>query len=149
MRIHQVRPCLVRKNSREENRSVALSLDMRQLLRDKGRLRQVLLKWSTPEPFLVPIRAMPRVAHRRVSASDREREIVGRRLWLSAFLLVPLLVTGCATPAVRQQRLVARPNMLFSDSAAFTYNSPKLLPQLAPGFAGSGGAQNSGCTSCR
>jgi len=60
-----------------------------------------------------------------------------------------VLLAGCSSPAVRQQRLVAKPNMLFSDSAAFTYNSPKLLPQLAPGFAGSGGAQNSGCTSCR
>jgi len=60
-----------------------------------------------------------------------------------------LALAGCSSPAVRQQRLVSRPNMLFSDSPAFTYNSPRLLPQLAPGFAGAGASQNSGCTSCR
>lgn len=59
------------------------------------------------------------------------------------------VLAGCSLPTASQQRLVARSNMLFSDSAVFTYQSPKLLPQLAPGFAGSGGAQNSGCTSCR
>ena len=74
----------------------------------------------------------------------------GRCLRLAAFpLFVLFFITGCSSPSVRQQRLVAKPNMLFSDSAAFSYNSPKLLSQLAPGFAGSGGAQNSGCTSCR
>jgi hypothetical protein len=68
----------------------------------------------------------------------------------TVFLLFAFIfITGCSSPSVRQQRLVAKPNMLFSDSAVFSYNSPKLLSQLAPGFAGSGGAQNSGCTSCR
>ena len=66
-----------------------------------------------------------------------------------ALTLVALLLTGCASPAVRQQRFVAKPNMTFSDSAAFTYNSNRLLPQLAPGLGGSGASQNSGCTSCR
>ena len=64
-------------------------------------------------------------------------------------LVALLLLTGCASPAVRQQRFVAKPNMTFSDSAAFTYNSTRLLPQLAPGLSGSGASQNSGCTSCR
>ena len=64
-------------------------------------------------------------------------------------LVALLLLTGCASPAVRQQRFVAKPNMTFSDSAAFTYNSTRLLPQLAPGLGGSGASQNSGCTSCR
>lgn len=64
-------------------------------------------------------------------------------------LVALLLLTGCASPAVRQQRMVAKPNMTFSDSAAFTYNSTRLLPQLAPGLGGSGASQNSGCTSCR
>ena len=63
-------------------------------------------------------------------------------------LAVLAFLAGCSSPAVRQQRLVARPNMTFSDSATLSYNSPRLLPQLAPGFAGSGAAQNSGCTSC-
>ena len=56
---------------------------------------------------------------------------------------------GCTAPAVRQQRLVSRPNMLFSDSLAWNYDAPRLLPQIAPGFAGAGASQNSGCTSCR
>ena len=60
-----------------------------------------------------------------------------------------LALAGCSSPAVRQQRLISRPNMLFSDSPAFTYNSPRLLPQIATGFAASGASQNSGCTSCR
>ncbi len=58
-------------------------------------------------------------------------------------------VSGCSAPAVRQQRLIAKRNMTFSDSAAFSYNSPRLLGQLATGFAATGGPQNSGCTSCR
>lgn len=66
-----------------------------------------------------------------------------------AVILVAAGLVGCSAPAVRQQRLVSRPNMTFSDSPAFIYNSPRLLPQLATGFAGSGAAQNSGCTSCR
>ena len=64
-------------------------------------------------------------------------------------LAVLVLLAGCSTPAVRQQRLIAKPNMTFSDSVAFTYNSPRLLSQFATGFGGSGAAQNSGCTSCR
>jgi hypothetical protein len=53
-----------------------------------------------------------------------------------------LLLDGCSAPSVRQQRLVAKP-------FAFSYNSSRLLPQLATGFAAAGGPQNSGCTSCR
>ena len=64
-------------------------------------------------------------------------------------LILAMLLVGCSTAAVRQQRLVAKPNMTFSDSAAFSYNSPRLLGQLATGIASAGGAQNSGCTSCR
>ena len=64
-------------------------------------------------------------------------------------LLVPLVMAGCSTPAVRQQRLVAKPNMTFADSAVFGYNSPRLLPQIGPGFPGGDASQNSGCSSCR
>jgi hypothetical protein len=60
-----------------------------------------------------------------------------------------VLLAGCSVPAVRQQRLVAKPGMTFSDSAAFSYNSPRLLPQMATGLSAAGGPQNSGCTSCR
>ena len=85
-------------------------------------------------------------AHLAGTASEQ-----GRSLPLTASLpLVALfLLAGCAAPAVRPQRLVSKPNMLFSDSSMFTYNSARLLPQLEPGAAASGGAQNAGCTSCR
>jgi hypothetical protein len=63
--------------------------------------------------------------------------------------LSALLLAGCAAPAVRDQRLASKPNMIFSESATFTYNAARLLPQLEPGSATSGGAQNAGCTSCR
>ena len=76
----------------------------------------------------------------------RWRRLLPVTVWLPALLL---LLAGCSSPAVRQQRLVSKPNMLFSDLAAFTYNSARLLPQLEPGAATSGGAQNAGCTSCR
>ena len=58
-------------------------------------------------------------------------------------------VIGCSAVRPGEQRLVARPNMTFEDSAAFSYNSSRLFPQMATGFASSGGTQNSGCTSCR
>ena len=61
-------------------------------------------------------------------------------------VLLPLLA-GCAVP-VHQQRLVSQPNMQFSDSPVFAYQS-RLLPQVESGAAASGGGQNAGCTSCR
>ncbi len=60
-----------------------------------------------------------------------------------------VFLSGCSSPAVRQQRLVAKPAMTFSDSVAFQYNSSRLMSQQATGLAGAGGPQNSGCTSCR
>lgn len=70
-------------------------------------------------------------------------------LTLAVAFFTAFAFAGCSSPAVRQQRLVSRPNMIFSDSPAFNYNSPRLLPQIAPGFASAGASQNSGCTSCR
>jgi hypothetical protein len=64
-------------------------------------------------------------------------------------LAAGLMLTGCTAIRPGEQRLVAKPNMTFSDSAAFSYNSSRLFPQMATGFAATGGAQNSGCTSCR
>jgi hypothetical protein len=58
-------------------------------------------------------------------------------------------LTGCTSLRPSDQRLVAKPNMTFSDSATLVYNSSRLFPQLASGFASAGGTQNSGCTSCR
>lgn len=68
-------------------------------------------------------------------------------LGLGAIMVFGL--TGCTAMRPGEQRMVAKPNMTFSDSAAFTYNSSRLFPQMATGFAATGGAQNSGCTSCR
>lgn len=58
------------------------------------------------------------------------------------------LAAGCRAVPVHQQRLVARPNMQFSDSPVFAYTAA-ILSQIETGAAGTGGAQAAGCTSCR
>jgi hypothetical protein len=58
------------------------------------------------------------------------------------------LLCGCRAVPVSQQRLVARPNMQFSDSPAYS-NGAAVLSQIESGSAVSGGAQAAGCTSCR
>jgi len=65
-----------------------------------------------------------------------------------ALFLAALLLSGCASVDVSQQRLVSKPNMLFSRSAVYGYSS-RIMPQLQPGLAVSGGAQPSSCTACR
>jgi len=59
-----------------------------------------------------------------------------------------LLGAGCKAVPVMQQRLVSKPNMVFSDSPVFSYQS-QVLTQIEPGSALSGGAQAAGCTACR
>ena len=54
---------------------------------------------------------------------------------------------GCSVP-VHAQRLLAKPGMQFSGSAALGGPS-KLLPQVESGAATSGGGQAAGCSSCR
>jgi hypothetical protein len=66
----------------------------------------------------------------------------------NVLLFATLLLSGCASVDVHQQRLVSTPNMLFSRSAVFDYSS-RIMPQLQPGLAVSGGAQPSTCTVCR
>jgi hypothetical protein len=67
---------------------------------------------------------------------------------IKTILLVAVLIcSGCAAVGPNQQRLVSKPNMVFSESAVFGYEN-KLLPQLEPGSAVSG-SQTSGCTSCK
>ena len=138
-------------NCREENPAADLSFKMNHRNHVQISPRPLGLRWAASEAFPIPV---------RIVFGARRRELPGRAhaAWnqvgrLALLRLMPLamiiFLAGCSSPAVRQQRLVAKPNMLFSDFATFSYNSPKLLPQLAPGFAGSGGAQNSGCTSCR
>ena len=139
------------QNSLEENRPGDLSLPMIPSNRTKNRPRRLVLRWADSETFRVPVRATFRFARRIAPCLVRRKwGRAGRFIRSSCLPLAVLtLLAGCSSPPMSQQRLVAKSNMTFSDSAVFTYNSPKLLPQLAPGFAGSGGAQNSGCTSCR
>jgi hypothetical protein len=63
-------------------------------------------------------------------------------------VLAAIMLTSCARVSVHQQRLVSKPNMTFSDTLVFSYQS-KLQPQIEPGSALSGGAQAAGCTSCK
>ena len=124
------------------------------------RLRRLTLRWTTSESFRVPVQTTIRLARRTASGRDRRnRGWAGRFIRLNCLPVLPVLLVlpvamiallaGCSTPAVRQQRLVAQPNMTFSDSAVWVYNGPRLLPQIAPGFPGGDASQNSGCSSCR
>ena len=76
---------------------------------------------------------------------ERLRE-VGRWFLIGPLMLV--LLSGCASVGVHEQRLVSKPSMQFSRSVVFDYSS-KVLPQAQGGLAVSGGAQASTCTSCR
>jgi len=62
--------------------------------------------------------------------------------------LLALLVSGCAIVGPEEQRLVSKPNMQFSRAAVFS-DSSKLMSQVQPGLATTGGAQASTCTLCR
>lgn len=65
------------------------------------------------------------------------------------FLLLAVFaaVAGCRVP-VAKQRLLARPAMQFNGPAAHGFQS-RVTPQLETGAAVAGGAQASGCSSCR
>ena len=62
--------------------------------------------------------------------------------------LACLWLMGCKVIPLNQQGLVSKPNMTFSDSPVFAYQS-NVLTQVEPGTAGSGGAQAAGCTACQ
>lgn len=57
-------------------------------------------------------------------------------------------IAGCKAVPIMQQRLVSKPNMVFSDSPVFSYQS-QVVSQIEPGSALSGGAQAAGCTACQ
>ena len=80
-------------------------------------------------------------------AGPRARGKAAARLCL-VVVSVLVLLTGCASIGVNDQRLVSKPNMQFSKSAVYSYSS-KILPQIRPGMDVSGGAQASTCTLCR
>lgn len=63
-----------------------------------------------------------------------------------AALMLALACGGCVGP--ERQRLVSKPNMQFSRNAAFNYSS-RLMSQIQPGLAATGGAQASTCTICK
>ena len=72
---------------------------------------------------------------------------------MKKILLFGLLAcgVGCASMGqvgISEQRLVSKPNMLFSKSGVFVYQN-WLIAQIEPGSATSGGGQASGCTSCK
>lgn len=117
--------------------------------RSNGNRQRLPIRWGEIVHFRVPL---TRPAHNRLLQWN-VWAAVNPRLRLCVLAAVGLLLalgsSGCAAPSVRQQRLVAKANMTFSEAAAFSYNSPRLLGQLATGIASTGGAQNSGCTSCR
>jgi hypothetical protein len=111
-----------------------------------------LAVWWWPRVFFRA--AIRKTGFRRSSAGAEIKGTRGRirRVGLvghSLALVLALLLAGCSAPSVRQQRFVAKPSMTFSDFVAFSYNSSRLLPQLATGLSAAGGPQNSGCTSCR
>jgi hypothetical protein len=75
-----------------------------------------------------------------------ERGTVTQWRWI--FFPLLLVFGGCTPIGPQQQRLVSKPGMTFADSQVFNYQH-KLLPQVEPGSAFSGGAQSAGCTSCK
>lgn len=82
----------------------------------------------------------------RLSDSEPKGQRGGLRLLLALTGLASL--AGCTVVPVNQQRLVAKPGMLFADEATL-YARSALRGQLESGAAVSGGAQAAGCTSCR
>ncbi len=76
------------------------------------------------------------------------KPFVSKIFWGLGCLFVCLFWTGCKAIPVNQQGLVSKPNMTFSDSPVFAYQS-NVLTQVEPGTAGSGGAQAAGCTACQ
>jgi hypothetical protein len=113
--------------------------------------RRLIPAWAVTDEFSVEVRPGGRSRRRqRLRGGRGAGEHAGRLPGaVGAAMLALLAVGGCANPAVRPQRLVAKPNMTFSDSAVLTYNAPRLLPQIGPGFPGGDASQNSGCSSCR
>ena len=69
-------------------------------------------------------------------------------LYLFLVSIVALLGGGCVQVPAWEQRLVAKPGMIFSDSAVLA-SQPALLGQIEPGRSAAGGASSVGCSSCR
>ncbi len=65
---------------------------------------------------------------------------------LLAWILI--IASSCTHVEVTEQRLVSKPNMLFSDSPVFNYQS-RFISQIEPGSASDGGNQGTGCSTCQ
>lgn len=66
---------------------------------------------------------------------------------LGLCLTVFPLLSGCSSVAPYEQRLVSKPNMLFSETGSFVYQT-KLWAQTEPGSMFSGDARAVGCSAC-
>lgn len=64
------------------------------------------------------------------------------------FALLLIIITGCSHVDAPMQRLVSKPNMVFSDSTVFAYQS-RFTAIIEPGSASDGGSAATGCSSCR
>lgn len=136
---------------REEIEGSMLSLPMNRTPRLRAARRPLVISWLPKASFFVPVgrRATAletRVVNPRVRAWKRIRRVALGSIWV---IITAIGLAGCSSPAVRQQRLVSKTGMTFSDSAVQNYNSPRLLPQIASGFPGGDASQNSGCSTCR
>lgn len=83
----------------------------------------------------------------RPSENIAGKSILNRAILAALTVGLVIVGTGCTVP-VHEQRLLAKPGMQFSGSAALGGPS-KLLPQVESGAATSGGGQTAGCSSCR
>ena len=68
--------------------------------------------------------------------------------FFAGLVALALAAGGCVQVPPYEQALVSKPNMSFEDVGAFA-GAARLLPQVEPGSASSGGAQGAGCTACR
>jgi hypothetical protein len=68
--------------------------------------------------------------------------------WVLALLFAVVAGAGCARVPIASQRLVSKPNMVFGDTMVFN-DQRRLIAQIEPGSAFSGGAQAAGCTACK
>lgn len=70
-----------------------------------------------------------------------------RSAWLVLGALAPGLL-GCTPLGVHDQSVLSKPAMRFSEAVVLRHDF-RLLPQVEPASALSGGAQNTGCAACR
>ena len=117
--------------------------------------RRLALSWLPQHLFHVRIRATCQVEQEGNLRLRPSSVVFKRRLrtggWLAivcSTLVAVVVLNGCTSVGVHQQRLVSKKNMLFSESAIFNYSS-KVLTQVESGAAATGGAQAAGCSSCR